>query len=176
MIAALLSMSLLIMGCGALGDGDRVVYRIILPADYIGWVRFDFGVAGAKELRWKTSEAGQMATFVVPESGFVQTSSIFAAGLEYELFYDEGGRLVPVPKDFYSSSDIDLGGFTMEQRDAQGNSTALSLYFLVGPKWLKAKYPESDYTWWNSKGQSYLRTDKDAKLPQPGRIHLEQKP
>ena len=143
----------------------HVVYRFVLPKDYIGWVRVDFEVKDAPELAQQDIRRGAKATVIVPQNGVVETSSIFIGSTweSYELYYRDDDRLVPIPKTLYSSKFM-LDGFSTTLRDDTGKPKALSWYFLIGPKSLRAKYPI----------ESYLK--EDARLPQPGPMVLTNTP
>jgi len=119
-----------------------ITYRIILPDGYVGWVRVDFELKSAPELDVKN---GDTATIVVPESGFVQTSTLMFASLtktRYLMFYKKGEQLIKVPRNYYSRS-FDADGVTGRADDYTDGRTALSWYFFVGPKSLRAQYPPS---------------------------------
>jgi len=140
--------------------GHHVVYRFILPKDYIGWVRIDFEVKDAPELDVQDIRTGTKATVIVPQNGIVETRTIFVQSTweSYELYYLDDDRLVPVPRKLYSSKWM-LDGFSATLRDDLGHPKALAWYFIIGPKSLRAKYPIQTYI--NGGG---------AVLPQPGPI------
>jgi hypothetical protein len=138
------------------GRYHGVVYRLILPDGYVGWVRIDFSVKSAIEL---DASDDNIATVVVPESGIAQTSSTYVSGAResYLLFYKIDDRLAPVPKSQYSTGFM-LGGFSQTQQSTSGEPEALSWYFLIGPKSLRNQNP----------AKLFLR--RDTPPPTPGRI------
>jgi hypothetical protein len=120
-----------------------VTYRFILPDSYVGWVRIDFSVESAGDL---DVSADNVATVIVQENGIAQTGSTFVSGARerYQLFYRVNDRLKPVPRSLYTSSFM-LGGFSLTQHSASGEPSALSRYFLVGPKSLRNQYPTKPF-------------------------------
>ncbi len=120
-----------------------ITYRIILPDGYVGWVRVDFELESAPELA--LNKDNDTAKIVVPESGFVQTSTMMFASLtktRYLMFYQKGEQLTKVPKNYYSRA-IDADGVSGGADDYKDGRTALSWYFFVGPKSMRAQYPPS---------------------------------
>jgi hypothetical protein len=116
-----------------------VTWHIILPNDYVGWVRIDFEDRSATELNVTEDN---VATVLIPESGIARTSSTWVSGVResYRLYYRDNNRLKPVSSRFYSHKWM-LDGFSTEQVDASGKPRAISWYFFIGPKSLREKDP-----------------------------------
>lgn len=133
-----------------------VAYRLILPHNYVGWVRIDFSVKSAGELDVSDEN---VATVVIQENGTAQTSSTYVSGARerYLLFYTENDRLTRVPKSLYSSRFM-LDGFGRTQYSTSGEPVASSWYFLIGPKSLRRKNPTKIFL------------QPGATPPVPGRI------
>ncbi len=133
-----------------------LILHCVLPDNYIGWVRIDFGVASAPE--WNFTE-----TVTIPETGVEQTQFSFGTPRrndEVEFSYDRGGHLVPVPDDLYDHSlfaSTLVQPFKLPKKSAPAMVKG-SWYFFVGPPSLRGQFP--------SRGVLH----RGAKLPTPGRI------
>jgi len=152
-------------------------YRFVLPDNYIGWVRIDFGVPSAPD--WHFSDAG--TTVTIPETGVEQTHFPFTTpskNAEVVLYYYRGGDLLPVPDDLYDRS-LFMSTLVLPVKrpkksvaDSKDNFPDLpnfpqaqvwippkgSWFFFVGPTSLRGRFP--------SRGVLH----RGAKLPTPGRI------
>lgn len=121
------------------GHDDRIVFRIILPADYVGWARVDFGVDSAPQLRSLSApviEAG--------DDGMSRTSSplVVSPSVAYEFFYLSGKSLRPVPSSLVRN-ELNAGGITARADGYQQEVKPLSWFFFVGPPTYRAKHPNS---------------------------------
>jgi hypothetical protein len=145
-------------------------YRFILPDNYIGWVRIDFGVTSAPDWR---SLSNSTTTVTIPETGVEQTGSPFPStpgegteGTEVLLYYQRGDDLVPVPDYLYSHTlfmSTLVQPFKLPQNSRAPRKG--SWYFFVGPASLRGRFPPRGVL------------HHGAKVPTPGRITVpEAKP
>ncbi|MGO9590274.1 MAG: hypothetical protein ACLP3K_09565 [Candidatus Acidiferrales bacterium] len=134
-------------------------YRFVLPDNYIGWVRIDFGVPSAPD--WTFSDL--TTTVTISETGVEQTHSPFATPRKSDellLYYYRGGDLVPVPDDLYDHS-LFASTLVLPFKPPKKSPPARpkgSWYFFVGPASLRGRFP--------TRGKLH----RGAKLPTPGRI------
>ncbi|MFZ0980215.1 MAG: hypothetical protein WAN23_12515 [Candidatus Acidiferrales bacterium] len=142
-------------------------YRFVLPDNYMGWVRIDFGVPSAPD--WTFSNL--TTTVTIPETGVEQTGSVFLStpekGEEIVLYYYRDGDLVPVPEDLYDHSlfaSTLVLPFKPPKKSAPARPKG-SWYFFVGPASLRGRFPPRGVL------------HHGAKVPTPGRITVpEAKP
>ena len=132
-----------------------LILHCVLPDDYIGWVRIDFGVASAPE--WNFTE-----TVTIPETGVEQTqfrseppgettkssspTIVAATSCPCRMIY----MIIP-----FSSTLVQP--FKLPKKSAPAMVKG-SWYFFVGPPSLRGRFP--------SRGVLH----RGAKLPTPGRI------
>ncbi len=134
-------------------------YRFVLPDNYIGWVRIDFGVPFTPD--WTFSNLA--TTVTIPETGVEQTMFGFPStprkSDELLLYYYRGGDLVPVPDDLYDHS-LFMSTLVVPFKLPKNSRAPRkgSWYFFVGPASLRGRFPQS--------GVLHRR----AKVPTPGRI------
>lgn len=147
LIAALLAFA-------ACHRSNEITYRVILPNQYVGWVRVDFGVKTAPALG-----PGNALTFKVGKDGTCQTTSlmVYTVPTKYEFYYDTQTGLEPVRDDFVDHS-IDAGGVTARS-DNPHDGTAW--YFFVGPKEYRKQHPPTEFT------------SHASPLPAPGPLCLQ---
>lgn len=119
--------------------GGEITYRMILPDQYVGWVRVDFEVKTPP-----TFEAHNVITFRVGKDGRCQTTSpmVYSVPTKYEFFYDTPAGLRPIPEDFVDHS-TDAGGVTAQSDDSHYGT---AWYFFVGPKSYRNQHPPSEFT------------------------------
>jgi len=131
-------------------------YRFVLPDNYVGWVRIDFGISSAPDWRFD-----QLTTTVtIPEIGVEQSNlEMFRLNPKEQVFlyYQRGGDLVSVPDEFYSHLLAPYYLFVSRKR-ASDKVKKGSWYFFVGPASLKGPY--SAKAVWGPRD----------KVPTPGRI------
>ena len=131
-------------------------YRFVLPDNYIGWVRIDFGISSAPA--WRFSQF--TTTVTIPETGVEQSNlEMFRLNPKEQVFfyYQRGADLVSVPDELYSHPVVPnylrvprkRKPYTMKQG---------SWYFFVGPASLKGPY-SAKAVW-----------GPHDKVPTPGRI------
>ena len=152
-------------------------YHLVLPDNYIGWVRIDFGVPSAPDWHF----INFTTTLTIPETGVEQIRSSFVPpgkSAELLLYYDRGGDLVPVPDNLYDHSLFMSTLLLAVKRpkksvaNSKENSPALSdfpqaqvwipakgsWFFFVGPASLRGRFPPRGVL------------HHGAKVPTPGRI------
>jgi hypothetical protein len=145
---AVLTVLLVCSGCK---DRREITYRIVLPDDYIGWVRIDFGARSA--LR---TDSKDTVTFRVGDDGTVWTDAamVNTTPTHYEFFYQTSRGLRAIPEDFVDH-EFDAGGMKASSDDPRGGQ---AWYFFVGSQNYRNSHAVKDYV-------SHVRP-----LPTPGRI------
>src|ERR1019366_7656844 len=85
---------LLLLGCNR---NHEITYRIILPDQYVGWVRVDFEVKTAPAF-----DSHDALTFRAGRDGRCQTTSlmVYSVPTKYEFLYDTPAELRPVRDNF----------------------------------------------------------------------------
>jgi len=132
---------------------SEITYRMILPDQYVGWVRVDFEVKTPP-----TFDAQNVVTFRVGTDGRCQTTSlmVYSVPTKYEFFYDSPAGLRPIRDDFVDHS-INAGGVTAQSDDPHYGT---AWYFFVGPKSYRNQHPPSEFT------------SHASPLPTPGPLSL----
>jgi len=132
-----------------------ITYRVILPDQYVGWVRVDFAVKTAPPF-----DSHDVLTFRIGKDGRAQTTSlmVYSVPTRYEFLYDTPAGLRPVREDLVDHA-INAGGVTARS-DAPDYGTAW--YFFIGPKAYRNQHPPSEFT-------SHV-----SPLPTPGPLHLQE--
>jgi hypothetical protein len=83
-------------------------YRVVLPDEYVGWVRVDYRVPGAAPL---PAEDG-FQILLIPESGVLVTSSDMRTSPKRdEVFFERSGKRIRAP---YSGRGITIASSTSE--------------------------------------------------------------
>lgn len=96
-------------------------YRILLPADYVGWVAIHSRAKGAPIL----ADEGGFALLEVPESGVVETSSEpRSSPIRNEVYFLVGGKRLPCP---YSPRGITIG-------ESSAEGAAVTWWVFFGPE------------------------------------------
>jgi hypothetical protein len=96
-------------------------YKILLPADYVGWVAIHSRATGAPLL----ADEGGFAVLDVPESGVVETSSEpRSSPIRNEVYFLVGGKRLPCP---YSPRGITIG-------DSSAEGAAVTWWVFFGPE------------------------------------------
>jgi hypothetical protein len=142
---------LLLSGCTR---HDEITYRIILPDQYMGWVRVDFEVKSRP-----TFDSHNVLTFHIGTDGRAQSSSllVYSVPTKYEFFYQTEQGLRSVPDNFVDHN-LDAGGITSRSDDPHFGS---SWYFFVGPKSYRNQHPQSEFV------------SHSSPLPTPGPLSLQ---
>jgi hypothetical protein len=142
---------LLLLGCNR---NHEITYRIILPDQYVGWVRVDFEVKTAPAF-----DSHDALTFRVGKDGRCQTSSlmVYSVRTKYEFLYDTPAGVRPVRDDFVDHA-INAGGVTARSDDPH---YATAWYFFVGPKMYRNQHPPTAFT------------SHSSPLPTPGLLPLQ---
>jgi hypothetical protein len=132
---------------------DTITYRIILPDQYVGWVRVDFAVETPPAL-----DAHNVSTFRIGKDGTCQTPSliVYSVPTKYEFFYDTPTGPKPVRDDFVDHG-TDAGGLTARSDNPRYGT---AWYFFVGPLEYRKQHPTSEFT------------SQRSPLPTPGPLHL----
>jgi hypothetical protein len=127
---------LLLFGCN---HNHEITYRIVLPDQYVGWVRVDFEVKTAPAF-----DSHDALTFRVGKDGRCQTTSlmVYSVPTKYEFLYDTPAGLQPVRDDFVDH-EINAGGVTARSDDPHYGT---AWYFFVGPKTYRNQHPTSEFT------------------------------
>jgi hypothetical protein len=151
-------MAFLFLVGASCGRDGRIVFRLVLPNDYVGWVRVDFGVDSAPRL-------GSLSTPVIEvgDDGTFRTSSplVISTPVEYEFLYRSGKSLRSIPADLVRS-ELNAGGITARADDYRQEVKPLSWFFFVGPPVYRTSHPNS------------LFTSHSSQLPTPGRMSAEE--
>ncbi|HWT01979.1 MAG TPA: hypothetical protein VN256_17150 [Pyrinomonadaceae bacterium] len=85
-----------VAGCVTCGD-HREPSKHYIPAGYVGWVRVEYGVAGAPSI--PSDWFGPWEHFTYPPSGLLQTSSyLYQGGATMEFYYYSDDHLTPLPE------------------------------------------------------------------------------
>jgi hypothetical protein len=147
-----------LLGTACGGYNPPVVYRIVLPDNYIGWLRVDFGISSAPEWRFY-----QLATTVtIPETGVEQTQyEMFRLNGKEQVFlyYRRGGELVRVPDELYAHPLVP--NYVFEPRKRKSHTIRKgSWYIFVGPPSLRGQY--SPKAVWEPRD----------RVPTPGRMDI----
>ncbi len=133
-----------------------ISYRFVLPDNYIGWVRIDFGVSSAPQ--WHFSQF--TTTVTIPETGVEESKlEMFQLNPKEQvlLYYQRGGDLVTVPDELHSHPLVP--NYVLVPRNRKTDMMKKgSWYFFVGPASLRGSY---------SAKAVWGRRDK---VPTPGRI------
>lgn len=126
-------------------------YKVILPNNYVGWVRADFGAIEPPSV-----DSSNTVTIKVGEDGKFWTNSIMAYTVPtlYEFYYQAPSGLLPVPAELVSH-ELDAGGITARSDDPRGG---VSWFFFVGPKRYRDSHPNKDFL------------SHASPLPAPGRM------
>jgi hypothetical protein len=142
---------LLLLGCNR---SHEITYRIILPDQYVGWVRVDFEVKTAPAF-----DSHDALTFSVGKDGRCQTPSlmVYSVPTKYEFFYDTPAGLRPVRDDFVDHA-INAGGVTAGSDDPHYGT---AWYFFVGPEVYRNQHPSSEFA------------SHSSPLPTPGPMSLQ---
>ncbi len=138
--------------------GHEITYRLILPDDYVGWVRIDFGSNAPL-----ATDSTNTVTFRVGEDGKVWTDGVMvitSPSTHYEFLYDTPTGLRSVPEEFVDHR-LNAGGVTARSDDPRGGG---SWYFFVGPKSYREQHPTQDYV------------SHRLSLPSPGRMSQSETP
>jgi hypothetical protein len=144
----------------------HVEFRFVLPENYIGWVKIDFGDPSGSV--WQFNQL--KTTVTIPETGVAETQMSFATIPSkrdlVSLFYQNGPDLGPVPSELYSRpvQDNSLVKPFKRPKKSTRYRQAGSWYFFVGPPSLRGPYP------------SHGKLKPDAKAPTPGRITVPHSP
>jgi len=129
----LLSAVFAIVGC----SNHYLTYRIVLPDQYVGWVRVDFA-ANAPPI----VDSKNVMTLRVDEDGTASTNTVMVSGnTHYEFFYDALDGLRPVSHDLVDYGQ-DAGGITAHS-PKPGYGTAW--YFFVGSKSYRDQHPNAEF-------------------------------
>jgi hypothetical protein len=132
----------------------EVTYRIILPDQYVGWVRIDFEVRTPPAF-----DSQKTVTFRVGGDGRCQDSSVMVSPTKYEFFYETKRGLNPVREDFVDH-EMNAGGITANSDDPHYGT---SWSFFVGPKWYRDRHPNSEFA------------SHSSPLPAAGPLALQQR-
>jgi hypothetical protein len=137
--------------CSACGDGREITYRIVLPDDYVGWVRIDFGARSPLQ-----TDSKDTVTFRVGDDGRIWTDAamVNTKPTHYEFFYQTSRGLRAIPEDFVDH-EFDAGGMKASSDDPRGGE---AWCFFIGSKIYRDSHPVKDYL-------SHVRP-----LPTPGRM------
>lgn len=125
----------------------RLPYRFLIPEGYVGWVRVDFGIAGAPAL----PAEGDYYILKIPLNGRLQTSSrrMIVRGEKYYYFSDDAQYQLEIN----SQSDLRMiqdnfsgprPGTLDEPFPGKFHSPSPYFYFFVGPtaEYNKCKFNE----------------------------------
>jgi len=116
---------------GAVGceEEHRRPANIYIPHGYVGWVRIEYGVKGAPEL--KTDFLGPWEYQRFPPSGLLQTSSLLRDGAaSANYFYYSGNDTTPLPQEMVNGGII---SWCVRKPDGSRLEREFMTYF-VGPK------------------------------------------
>jgi hypothetical protein len=118
---------------------NEITFRIILPDQYVGWVRVDFAVKTPPPF-----DSHNVLTFRIGKDGRCQTTSlmVYSVPTKYEFFYDTPAGLKPIRDDFVDHS-TDAGGVTAQSDDPHYGT---AWYFFVGPKTYRTQHPPTEFT------------------------------
>lgn len=96
----------LTLGLAGCEDDGRRPAKIYIPDGYVGWVRIEYGVAGAPALETDTFGPWEYQRF--PPSGLLQTSSILRDGAASSevYYYQEDGTLKELPRELQQGGII----------------------------------------------------------------------
>ncbi len=133
-----------------------ISYRFVVPDNYIGWVRIDFGISSASN--WRFSNL--TTTVTIPETGVEQSNlEMFQLNPKEQviLYYQRDGDLVTVPSELYDHPLVPNYVHVPRNRKTDTMKRG-SWYFFVGPASLKGPY--SAKAVWGPRD----------KVPTPGRI------
>jgi len=149
-----LTLAAILIASPACRRNNEVTYRIILPDQYVGWVRVGFEVKTPP-----TVDARNVVTLSVGKDGRCQTTSlmVYSVPTNYGFFYDTPSGLRPIRDDFVDDS-TDAGGVTVKSDDPHSGT---AWYFLVGPKAYRSQHPASEFT------------SHSSPLPTPGPLPLQ---
>jgi hypothetical protein len=137
--------------CSGCRDRREITYRIVLPDDYIGWVRIDFGARSPLK-----TDSKDTVTFRVGDDGRVWTDAamVNTTPTRYEFFYQTSRGLRAIPEELVDR-EFDAGGMQASSDDPRGGE---AWYFFVGSKIYRDSHPVKNYV-------SHVRP-----LPTPGRM------
>lgn len=95
----------LLAGLSGCDTPHREPSKHYIPAGYIGWVRVEYGVAGAPAIA--SDWFGSWEHYKYPASGLLQTSSaLYQGAATAEYYYYSGERLTPLPEDMRHGGGI----------------------------------------------------------------------
>ena len=133
-----------------------ISYRFVLPNNYIGWVRIDFGMSSAPD--WRFSQF--TTTVTIPETGVEESKlEMFRLNPKEQVFlyYQRGADLVSVPDELYGHPLVPNYLLMSRKRTSDGMKRG-SWYFFVGPASLRGPY------------SAKAEWGPHDKVPTPGRI------
>lgn len=131
------------------GCNNQITYRIILPDNYVGWVKVEFEAKTPP-----TFDSHRAITLKIGNDGRCQVSSllVYSTATSYEFLYETAAGLRPVRQDFVDHG-VDAGGVTAPSDDPH---YATAWYFFVGPKTYRDQHLTSEFT------------SRRSPLPTPG--------
>lgn len=148
-------------------NGKSWHYRVILPANYVGWVQVIFGDESALPL----SGGKKYLQIDVGENGIVRTNNLpvwFAAHDDFFYRVADGSKdKHPVPTPYVIHYAYE-GGFTISGTPDGSPGTA-SWFFFIGPPEIRDKVPMADIR--KEPGYGH-RLSAPKTYPKPGRIQL----
>jgi hypothetical protein len=126
----LLLIPILVAGLAACEEDGRRPAKIYIPDGYVGWVRIEYGVANAPEL--KTDMFGPWEYQWFPPSGLLQTSSILQNGAASadSFFYQQDGSLKDLPQNMEHGGII---SWCVKKPDGSRLEREFITYF-IGPE------------------------------------------
>jgi hypothetical protein len=127
----------------------ETAYRVILPNQYVGWVRVDFGGTVPPEIDSKNA-----ITIKVDEDGTAFSDGVPIITTRYEFFYQTPNGLRTVREDFVEQG-VNAGGVSS---GSQNPHVSGCWYFFVGPKSYREQHPIHDFV------------THASPLPTPGRL------
>lgn len=164
-----LILALLLLSFQGAVNGKSWHYRVILPANYVGWLQVIFGDTSAPAL----SGEKKFLQIDVGETGVVRTRNLPVwFGSRDEFFYrpadnTRNQKLVPVPATYVINYAYE-GGFAVSGTPDGSPGTA-SWFFFVGPPEIRDKIPMADFR----KEPGYGHRLSAPKIyPKPGRMQL----
>src|SRR5689334_9818551 len=96
-----LSLTLLLLFLSGCSDGNhRHNTKIYVPEGYVGWIRVEYGVAGAAPLptEWRLPPPMLWSREVIPGSGLLQTSTKLDRTVGGEFYFYDGDKVTPAPE------------------------------------------------------------------------------
>ncbi len=144
--------------------------NVLIPQGYVGWVRIEYGVAGAPPLEryYRLPPPMLRQQEIIPPSGLLQTSTRFGQGTLKNTYFYSGDTVNPIPK---SSITCFVTHHSVRFAD-QAYQREFVTFFVAGDN-AKADACAALEKFKSASGSSHFSMKTFADLPMPGNINAK---